>query len=74
MRDDVDDARLDGFFWMDAAYSYEFDDMWGMERLGVTLGAQNILNSKPDMLVGGTSAAFVDNRLRVAYLRLVANF
>ncbi len=72
--DPVGDATLDEFFWMDAAYGYEFEDLWGVERLGITLGAQNILNSKPDMLVGGTSASFVDNRLRVAYLRLVANF
>jgi hypothetical protein len=72
--DPAGDATLDQFFWLDAAYSYEFEDLWGMERLGVTLGAQNILDSKPDMLVGGTAASFVDNRLRVAYLRLVANF
>jgi len=72
--DPVGDATLDQFFWMDAAYSYKFEDLWGIKRLGVTLGAQNILNSKPDKLVGATSATFVDNRLRVAYLRLVANF
>ena len=68
------DAALNAFGWADLQYTYTLKDFWGASSMGLTVGAQNVLNSKPDVLVGGTSALFVDNRLRIVYLRLRATF
>ncbi|MEO6379716.1 MAG: TonB-dependent receptor, partial [Caulobacteraceae bacterium] len=69
----LDDWYLAGVTTFDLSYTYSPGRIWKAERTSLTLGVQNLFQSKPETPFN-TAPSFVDPRGRIAYFRLVAGF